>query len=266
MLLLCSQIIDFITSVSQVRAGDDGGSGERQRLYGRCLLQPGVEPTGHKDRPFPSHRRCLNSPITWLPVGPRRNVRGALGAVSAMSQPCSPVSLCWKGKVSCLPAMGAAGLERSLMQERRGLCHPPLTRFPSPGQSPVYQASAPHIPNATAPGADPGPGMGQDTCVPPRVSAVDVTSPVTVPLLPEPPNPHLHPPTAQQPPGPSPPSWSISSSSAGKGEHTAMRRVFYSCARSSSPGQDSEPPQDKSVGSGHSGVSPRKQLLCYSCS
>lgn len=146
MLLLCSQIIDFITSVSQVRAGDDGGSGERQRIYGRCLLQPGVEPTGHKDRPFPSHRRCLNSPITWLPVGLPRNVRGALGAVSAMSQPCSPVSLCWKGKVSCLPAMGAAGLERSLMQERRGLCHPPLTRLPSPGQSPVYQASAPTSP------------------------------------------------------------------------------------------------------------------------
>lgn len=99
--------------------------------------------------------------------------------------------------------------------------------------------------------ADPDPGMGQDVCVPPRVSAVDCNQPLSVPLLPEPRNPHLQPPTAWWSPAPSPvwpspPSWSISKQQRRERstrEHTAVRRVIYSCASSCSPGQDSEPPR-----------------------
>lgn len=149
------------------------------------------------------------------------------------------------------------------MQERRGLCHPPvlgraLSTRPVPPTSPMPRP----LGLALAMGdADPGPGMGQDVCVSPRVSAVgcnqlcDSPTAATPPKFPSPATPQHGGPQAPVlspcPTWPSPPSWSTSNQQRRErrtGEHTAMRRVFYSCASSSSPGQDSGPPRTSPLG------------------
>lgn len=137
----------------------------------RCLLGFGVEPAGHKDRPSPSLRRCLNSPSTWLPTGLPKNVRGALEVASAMSQQFTQVTLCWKGRMSCLPAMGHGvqlDWRGTSLHERKQL---PSQGFPALGTAPSTRPVSQTSPKprllglALAMGdADPGPGMGQDTC------------------------------------------------------------------------------------------------------
>lgn len=185
---------DFITSVSQVRAGDDRDSGEAMNLWemsaGPCSganraqgqafsFSEEVSQLTHHLAASETPQKCMGGPVSCLchvpAVCPSHPVLAREDELSARHG---------------ADRWGTGGLERNLMQEKRMLCHPPLTGLPSPGQSPVNQASVPNIPKATAPGAGTGHGMGQDVCVPPvshpGLLLWAVTSPVTVPLLPRP--------------------------------------------------------------------------------
>lgn len=96
------------------------------------------------------------------------------------------------------------------MQESRGLCHPSLTGLPSPRQSPspVFQASAP-TPQCRGPWGrrwlwevQTLTWDGAGHVCPTLLWAV--TSPVTVPLLPDPPDAHLQPAHSTEVPRPLP--------------------------------------------------------------
>lgn len=159
------------------------------------------------------------------------------------------------------------------MEESRGLCHPSLTGLPSPRQSPspVFQASAP-TPQCRGPWGQrwlwevqtlTWDGAGH-VC-PPLLWAV--TSPVTVPLLPDPPNAHLQPAHSTEVPRPLPgqalPPGASQPAARGKENrraHGCEEDVLQLCQC-----QLTRPrlraPQDKSMAPGHTGVIPGKQLL-----
>lgn len=141
---------------------------------------------------------------------------------------------CWKGRLSCLPGTG----EEPRAGEQ-GLCHPP-----SPGQSPV--------PNATAPGAGSARGRCRPHVCPTRGSCCGLSPALCqchccqTPLIPT-----CSHPTARGSPGPSAePSLLEQQLRERRSTELTAGSCFLQLCPLSSLGQG---PQDKSMAPGHTG-------------